>query len=212
MDLLKREGRVIVTVLVMFFLFSGCTKKVSTLDTTSPSGTSDSSNSKKVHTKTTVEIDKPYINNESVEVVTEALTMLDPQLTEEEINKEDKAGGSKLPEGVKEIKDIFYEFNSVTLKDNAMETLEKNLPWLMKKDSAMILVEGYADERGTNEYNISLGEKRVGVVKKYLSARGIPQSRIEIVSYGEEKGFCSEHNEECWSQNRRSHFVLGNEQ
>jgi len=79
----------------------------------------------------------------------------------------------------------------------------------MTKDSSAILsIEGHCDERGTNEYNLALGDRRAKAVKDYLVSLGVPSSRIETISYGEEKPLCSAQNEDCWAKNRRAHFVL----
>ena len=75
------------------------------------------------------------------------------------------------------------------------------------KDSK-ILIQGHCDERGTLEYNIALGERRAQSAKKYLIDLGIDPSRISTISYGKEKPFCTDHNEECWQENRRAHFAI----
>ena len=71
-----------------------------------------------------------------------------------------------------------------------------------------ILIEGHCDERGTNNYNLGLGERRVQMIKKYLISLGIAGSRISTISYGEEKPFCIQHSKACWSKNRRGHFMV----
>ena len=71
-----------------------------------------------------------------------------------------------------------------------------------------VIVEGHCDERGTNEYNLALGEKRAKSTKKYLVSLGVSPSRVIIVTYGEEKPLCSDSNESCWQSNRRAHFVV----
>jgi len=94
------------------------------------------------------------------------------------------------------------------LGEDAIESLKNNARWLQNNRSVVIRIEGYADERGTNEYNLALGERRAQAIRSYLMALGVSPSRMDIISYGEEKGFCMEHNEECWAQNRRGHFVV----
>jgi peptidoglycan-associated lipoprotein len=73
---------------------------------------------------------------------------------------------------------------------------------------AKVRIEGNCDERGTNEYNMALGERRANSGKKYLIKLGIKESQLSTVSYGEEKPFCTENSEECWVKNRRDHFVI----
>ena len=83
-----------------------------------------------------------------------------------------------------------------------------NADVLKKYATWMITVEGHADERGTAEYNLALGERRANAVKAYLVELGVPSDRITIVSKGKESPFCTESNESCWQQNRRGHFVI----
>ena len=71
-----------------------------------------------------------------------------------------------------------------------------------------MLIEGHADERGTVEYNLALGERRAKAAMNYLVAQGVQASRFTVISYGEERPFCTEHNEACWSKNRRAHFLV----
>ena len=73
---------------------------------------------------------------------------------------------------------------------------------------ALILIEGHADERGTDEYNLALAERRAEATRNYLVAQGVASGRINLISYGEERPFCTEHTESCWSSNRRAHFLV----
>jgi peptidoglycan-associated lipoprotein len=104
--------------------------------------------------------------------------------------------------------DIFFDFDQYDIRPDARPALQAIASWLLKNKAAHILAEGHCDERGTNEYNLALGDRRAKAVKDYLFALGIASGRIEIVSYGEEKPFCSDHTEECWAKNRRAHFVI----
>ena len=72
----------------------------------------------------------------------------------------------------------------------------------------MLLVEGHADERGTNEYNLALGDRRAKATMTYLLGQGVAASRINVISYGEERPVCTAHAEQCWAQNRRAHFLV----
>src|SRR3989337_744623 len=91
--------------------------------------------------------------------------------------------------------------------ETAKPDLEANASYLKANKNGRILIEGHCDERGTSEYNIALGERRAQAAQKYLVALGVDQSRISTISYGKEKPFCEEHNEQCWQENRRAHFV-----
>ena len=104
--------------------------------------------------------------------------------------------------------DAFFDYDQNTLRDDAREALQKDAVWLTKWSQTAISIEGYCDERGTPEYNLALGEQRASVVRQYLENLGVSPSRILIVSLGKEARCCQQSNEECWSKNRRGHFVI----
>lgn len=112
------------------------------------------------------------------------------------------------PEMISLDADVFFDFDKSDLKDEARSTLQKNAEWLKRWTSTRITVEGHCDERGTNEYNIGLGERRARAVRDYLVSLGVGAERILTVSKGEEEPFCRESTEECWAQNRRGHFII----
>ena len=104
--------------------------------------------------------------------------------------------------------DIFFEFDKSTLTPEAIETLTKNGQWLRTNSDVAITIEGHCDERGTNAYNLALGERRAESVKAFLTDLGIDQSRMATISYGEERPFDRGHGETAWSRNRRAHFLI----
>jgi len=104
--------------------------------------------------------------------------------------------------------DVYFALDSVDLSQEARGAIQKNTEFLKRRMSTKILVEGHADSRGTNEYNLALAERRAGAVRDYLVSLGTAADRISIVSKGEEAPFCSEDAEACWQQNRRGHFIL----
>jgi len=112
------------------------------------------------------------------------------------------------PALAKIFKDIYFDFDRFNLKPEAKKTLDGIAEWLKSNSSYRVLIEGHCDERGTNEYNLALGERRANSAKSYLIGLGIAEKRISTISYGEEKPQCTEHNEGCWSKNRRGHFLL----
>jgi peptidoglycan-associated lipoprotein len=118
------------------------------------------------------------------------------KMTLEELNK-------KRP-----LDDVFFAFDRSDLSEEARGALQKNMEFLKRWPSTEIRVEGHADSRGTNEYNLALGERRAAAVRDYLVSLGLPASRVTIVSKGEEEPFCTEENEACWQQNRRGHFIF----
>lgn len=104
--------------------------------------------------------------------------------------------------------DVFFSLDSTDLTDESRGILQKNAEWLKRRTSTRALVEGHADNRGTNEYNLALAERRADSVRDYLVSLGIAADRLTIVSKGEEQPFCTEDSEGCWQQNRRSHFIF----
>ena len=103
---------------------------------------------------------------------------------------------------------IYYEFDKSTLTPMAQDTLMRHAAWLRANSDVTVTIEGHADERGTNEYNLALGDRRADSAKAYLVDLGIPASRLTTISYGEERPLCTQQNEECWAKNRRAHFVI----
>jgi peptidoglycan-associated lipoprotein len=103
---------------------------------------------------------------------------------------------------------VFFAYDSIELSQEARASIQKNADYLKRWASTKIMVEGHADSRGTNEYNLALAERRAGAVRDYLVSLGIPNDRVTIVSKGEEQPFCSEETETCWQENRRGHFIF----
>ena len=104
--------------------------------------------------------------------------------------------------------DIYFDYDESSLSDDSRDKLARDADLLKSKPQFSVTVEGHADSRGTNEYNLALGERRANAVKEYLGSLGVAGERLRTLSYGEERGVCSEETESCWSQNRRSHLVI----
>jgi peptidoglycan-associated lipoprotein len=120
---------------------------------------------------------------------------------------------SKAPVGLSElfeqnVRDAFYDFNKSDIRADAREALAKTAEFLRSYPEIRVTIEGHCDERGSTEYNLGLGERRAQAAKNYLISLGITASRMDTVSWGKERPFCTEHTEECWQQNRRAHFVM----
>jgi peptidoglycan-associated lipoprotein len=107
-----------------------------------------------------------------------------------------------------EAEGIYFDFDKSEIKPEAKAVLEKKAAWLRTNSSYKVKIEGNCDERGTNEYNLALGDRRAKAAQKYLNALGISMDRMSTISYGEEKPICTEHNEKCWAKNRRDDFKL----
>ena len=106
------------------------------------------------------------------------------------------------------LKDIHFDFDKYDIRPGDAKMLDGNAGWLKSNPNHLVLIEGHCDERGTNEYNLALGERRAKATMNYLVSQGVQASRITIISYGEERPLCSQKTEACWAQNRRAHFLV----
>lgn len=183
-------------------LLAGCTKKLQKV--TVEKGTSPGMQEERVTAPPSPDTDSSAISEAEPEGGEEAIR-------EETVvaKKEVEAARTGVTETTKIIglQDIFFDFDRAMIRDDAIPTLHSNATWLKSNPRVKVQIEGHADERGTTEYNLALGEKRAQIVKRHLVSLGIEPQRISILSYGEEKPFCKGSSEECWQQNRRGHFA-----
>jgi len=114
--------------------------------------------------------------------------------------------GGGLPSG-SELQDIYFDYDRFTVRADGAQSMEQNARWLRSHKGQNVLIEGHCDERGTQAYNLVLGEKRAKSAKRYLEDLGIPGSQMQITSYGENRPVCNEQSENCYQRNRRAHFV-----
>jgi len=105
------------------------------------------------------------------------------------------------------VKPIYFDFDRYDIRPDDARTLEADAAWL-KDNDVLILIEGQCDERGTEEYNLALGDRRARATMNYLASLGIATNRMSTVSYGKERPVCTEHAEACWALNRRAHIVV----
>jgi len=103
---------------------------------------------------------------------------------------------------------VYFDFDKYLIKAEGREAIKRNAEWLQNNADKKVVIEGNCDERGTNEYNMALGQRRADAAAKYLMDLGIGKDRVSTVSYGEEKPICKDANEACWSKNRRGDFVV----
>jgi peptidoglycan-associated lipoprotein len=108
----------------------------------------------------------------------------------------------------KPLADVLFDYDSADLSDASRATLDKNAAFLKKWTSVRITIEGHADSRGTNEYNLALGERRANATRDYLGSLGVDLARIAMVSKGEEQPICTEEVESCFKENRRGKIVI----
>jgi peptidoglycan-associated lipoprotein len=106
------------------------------------------------------------------------------------------------------VKDVLFDYDKAELKSDQMDVLRANAAWLKDHANVRFTIEGHTDERGSEEYNLGLGDRRANAVKEYLLAQGLPAGRMSTVSYGEERPACREATEECYTRNRRAAFAL----
>ena len=105
------------------------------------------------------------------------------------------------------IRDIYFDYDKYDLRPDQQPALQADAAWLAQHPNVNFTIEGHCDERGSTEYNLALGDNRANSAKNALIQAGVSASRIRTISYGKEKPFCTESNEQCWQQNRRAHFV-----
>ena len=113
----------------------------------------------------------------------------------------------KAPDVVMQ-EDIYFDFDKSTLSPAAQDNLLRKAEWLRENPDATVTVEGHCDERGTNEYNLALGDRRAESAKAFLADLGIDPARLTTISYGEERPVDPRNTEEAWAKNRRDHFVV----
>jgi peptidoglycan-associated lipoprotein len=104
--------------------------------------------------------------------------------------------------------DIYFDFDKYDLRTDARATLDRKASFLNQNSSVRVQIEGHCDERGTEEYNLALGERRANAAKQYLTTAGISAGRLSTISYGKERPLDPGHNEAAWAKNRRDHFVI----
>ena len=106
------------------------------------------------------------------------------------------------------LKPVFFDYDRAELRDDARSTLTTDADWLKKYGAFQFVIEGHCDERGTEAYNLALGERRAAAAREYLAALGVDANRMKIVSYGKERPFCSDQSDPCFQSNRRDHLLI----
>ena len=106
------------------------------------------------------------------------------------------------------LSDVSFAYDMSTVQDDQRAILQKNADWMRRWTSTRVSIEGHADARGTNEYNLALGDRRARAVMDYMVSLGIAADRMAVVSKGEEAPLCTEMTEACYDRNRRGHFVI----
>ncbi|HYB70028.1 MAG TPA: peptidoglycan-associated lipoprotein Pal [Candidatus Bathyarchaeia archaeon] len=104
--------------------------------------------------------------------------------------------------------DIHFEFDKYDIRPEDAKILDADAAWLKTRPDELLLIEGHCDERGTVEYNLALGERRAKAAMNYLVGQGVQARRITLISYGKERPVCTTHDEACWAMDRRAHFLV----
>ena len=108
----------------------------------------------------------------------------------------------------KEVKDAYFEYDKADVRPDARDALTQTAQFLRSYPQLKVVIEGHCDERGSTEYNLALGDRRAAAAKQFLASLGISADRMETVSYGKERPFCSASTEQCYQQNRRAHIIM----
>lgn len=202
----KKSSSYIFIFVVLFTatMLSGCPVKMKNIPpTTTPEDPRLSSDAENIET---VEVVEPEViaseNQLSPEaegtIESESLYLSDKESTESEVDALENFS----------LQDILFEYDSSALSQQNRNSLSAIADWMSEHGDVGLSIEGHADERGTSEYNLALGEKRASAAKKYLVALGIEGSRLSTISYGEEMPIDDGQSEAAWSKNRRVHFEI----
>jgi peptidoglycan-associated lipoprotein len=136
---------------------------------------------------------------------------VEPPVVKEPVLSEEEIFLQKSLEQInreKPLANIYFDYDKSVIRDDAKPVLETNAAWLKRFPTIKILIEGHCDERGTEEYNLALGEKRAKAALDYLVMLGIPADRMKTISYGKSQPIDPGHNEAAWQQNRRDQFTI----
>ncbi len=107
------------------------------------------------------------------------------------------------------VKDAYFDYDAYNIRPDAQAALQQDAAFLKQHPEIKVTIEGHCDERGSTEYNLALGDNRARAARDALVQLGIPANQLTPISYGKEKPFCTESNEQCWQENRRAHFTMG---
>jgi peptidoglycan-associated lipoprotein len=105
------------------------------------------------------------------------------------------------------VNDAYFDYDKYNIRDDARQALEGDARAFAGRGGIRFTIEGHCDERGSEKYNIALGDRRANAAKEFLSSQGVNADRIDTIGYGKERPACTDHNEDCWQKNRRAHFV-----
>jgi peptidoglycan-associated lipoprotein len=155
-----------------------------------------------------VKKDEPVVPQQTVKQA-EPVTPVEPVKEAAKVESAQQEGGAAKASAAVALENVYFDFDKSDLRQDARDALSKNAEALLKQVAdAKIQVAGHCDERGSDEYNLALGERRAKSVAKYLETLGVKADRISTISYGKEKPAVNGHDEAAWSKNRRAEFVV----
>jgi peptidoglycan-associated lipoprotein len=203
-----RRALTIYLVAVLFLaggaLLQGCAKKVSKVE-----GDKITAEAAKKEAEARAERERMAARLEEEKLAVPSETIRESILkSEEEVPPQGSARGKEFAPADTVLKTVYFDFDQASLTEEAKLILRDNAEWMRANPTAEVLIEGHCDERGTDEYNLALGERRAMSVRKYLISLGVDPARLYTISYGEEKPVDLGHNEEAWAKNRRAQFQV----
>ena len=130
------------------------------------------------------------------------------EVVEEVVVEEAPVAGEMVQAMMPDVKNVHFDYDKSNIRSDSRPVLEETARWLNSNPNESLMIEGYCDERGTNEYNLALGERRAKAVKEFLTAMGVSRGQLSTISYGEERSVCMGQNETCYAKNRRAHLAV----
>ena len=205
--MIRKNSLVVILVLCLGLILSGCPKKTVPISEPSAPKSEDAAR---------LEAEKAAKEKAEREAREKEEARIKEEAAKREKEKEfEKSLVAKKQPGIegqvlesKLLKDIHFDFDRYEVRPQDIEILKENAALIMKNPTLKIQIEGHCDERGTAEYNLALGERRASSAKKYLVSLGIPADRLSTISYGKEMPVDPGHTEEAWAKNRRGHFII----
>jgi peptidoglycan-associated lipoprotein len=129
-----------------------------------------------------------------------------PRIDEKKMDSDNGYEGTLSDNNLSQLQPVFFDYDKSDIRSDQMEVLQADAQ-ILKQVNNRVQIQGHCDERGTEEYNLALGDRRARMVREYLSSLGIAAERLDTISYGESRPFEKDHNENAWRENRRAHFV-----
>jgi peptidoglycan-associated lipoprotein len=189
------RGLALLLVIPGFMLAASCAKKEVKVEPGVTVGAEESAEAQRLAAEERARVDEERRLREE--------SLREERLQQETLEREEVAERERFLN-----EDIHFEFDKSRLLPEAKEILGRKAEWLMAHNDVSVIIEGHCDERGTNEYNMALGDRRAQSAKGFLVDMGIAPTRLTTISYGEERPVDPGHNEEAWTKNRRAHFVM----